>query len=453
VRDLRNPHNRDVKLRDDDDERTKSVIVVNEGSTRRVFVFWEGFARTYELHHGTVTIGRGTDCAICIEHPSVSRRHATLHLGASVAIEDLGSSNGTRVGGRKIAPNVAEPLEAGMLVEIGLATLVVHGGARLEGEENAPIAGASDVQEPTLARLDRLIGMVASSRISVILHGETGVGKEVAAEALHARSPRAKGPLVKINCAALPDALLEAELFGYERGAFTGANQTKPGLVEAADHGTLLLDEVAEMPLQTQAKLLRVLESREVMRVGAIAPRAVDVRFIAATHADLEARANAGTFRRDLFYRLNGITITIPPLRDRRAQIPSLARELALSACREQNLAPVSITSEAMRRLEQHAWPGNVRELRNVLERAILLAAGGAEIDVAHLQGIAAPRSAPAASGALHEEIASIERQRIVEALERAGGNQSKAAKLLGVSRRTLVNRLDEYGLPRPRKG
>jgi DNA-binding NtrC family response regulator len=193
-----------------------------------------------------------------------------------------------------------------------------------------------------------------------------------------------------------------------------------------------------------------VLESREVLRIGSLAPRTVDVRFLAATHADLEARCDAGTFRRDLFYRLNGITIAIPPLRDRPMQIPKLVREIVASACKEQGRAPISVSSEAMRRLEQHAWPGNVRELRNVVERAVLLA-GGRAIDVAHLEGLETS-SAPEASG-LHDEIATLERRRIVEALERAAGNQSKAAKLLGVSRRTLLNRLDEYGLPRPRKG
>jgi len=451
-----------VRVLDDDAERTKSVVLPEGGSPRRVLVFWEGFARTFELPAGSATIGRGPDCRVRIEHPSVSRQHAVLHIGSSVAIEDLGSSNGTRVGGRRLPRASIETLAPGTLVEVGLATLVVHGGARLEGDDNALVPLASDSQEPTLARLERLVKMVASSRISVILHGETGVGKEVCAGMLHRQSPRANGPFIKINCAALPDALLEGELFGHERGAFTGATQQKQGLVEAAHGGTILLDEVAELPLVTQAKLLRVLESREVMRIGAVTPRPIDVRFVCATHADLEARSRAGTFRSDLFFRLNGITITIPPLRDRRTQIASLARDFVAAACRDNGHPVVSVSPEAMRRLERHDWPGNVRELKNVCERAVLLAGGGT-ITPEHLAGIdgdtePAGRAAllpvaADASGALKTELSTIEHRRILEALQKSGGNQSKAAALLGMSRRTLLHRLDEYGVPRPRKG
>jgi two-component system response regulator AtoC len=447
-----------VRVLDDDAERTKSMAMPEGGATRRVLVFWEGFARTFDLTPGTATVGRGPDCRIRIEHPSVSRRHAALHIGTAVAIEDLGSSNGTRVGGRLVARESIEPLGPGALVEIGLATLVVHGGARLEGEENTAVPAVSDAQEPTLARLERLVQMVATSRISVILQGETGVGKEVTAERLHRQSARAGGPFIKINCAALPDALLEAELFGHEKGSFTGATQTKPGLVEAAHGGTLLLDEVAELPLTTQAKLLRMLESREVTRVGAVTPRAVDVRFVAATNADLEARVRDGRFRSDLFYRLNGIAITIPPLRDRRSQIPSLVLAFVAGACTDNGHGPVRVAPDALRKLERYAWPGNVRELRNVCERAVLLAGGGS-VKAEHLGDLAGDTSTPvapsagAAAGALRGELASLERQRIIEALARAAGNQSKTAELLGISRRTLLHRLDEYGVPRPRKG
>jgi transcriptional regulator with PAS, ATPase and Fis domain len=368
----------------------------------------------------------------------------------------LGSSNGTRLGGRKLERARLEPVAPGTLIEMGLVTMMVHGGDLLESEDGgATPASEADANEPTRERLERLVDLVARSRLSVILSGETGVGKEVMAEEIHRRSPRAGAPLVKINCAAFPEALLEGELFGYERGAFTGAAQAKPGLIETADQGSLLLDEVAEMPLPVQAKLLRVLEGREVQRLGALTPRKVDVRFISASHVDLEAAAKSGKFRMDLFFRLNGITVIIPPLRDRRGEIPALVRQFVMSACQEARTAVVAVTPAALDRMVQHDWPGNIRELRNVIDRALVLAAGG-DVDVAHLPGVGAASvdAAVRESGAgLGDRLAETERQHILEALAQTSGNQKKAAELLGISRRTLINRLDQYGLPRPRKG
>jgi transcriptional regulator with PAS, ATPase and Fis domain len=324
-----------------------------------------------------------------------------------------------------------------------------------------------------MARLFELIDLVARSTIPVLVIGETGVGKEVVSTAIHERSPRASGPLVRLNCAAMPEALLESELFGYERGAFTGAVQSKPGLVEAAHEGTLFLDEIGEIPLSTQAKLLRVLESGELLRLGALKPRSVDVRFVAATNRDLRGLVAEGRFRGDLYYRLDGITIPVPPLRARPADVPRMAEHFLAAAAGRAGRAAPRLSPDVVEVLTKYAWPGNVRELRNVMERAVALCGGGA-LTVAHvvlqaglpIAGLPGTREPPdwvpaagappprdaASGGRLLRLDPQRERAIIVEALERAGGNQSKACELLGISRRTLLHRLDEHGLPRPRK-
>ena len=222
-----------------------------------------------------------------------------------------------------------------------------------------------------MQRLYALLDVIAPSPLSVLVLGETGVGKEVFAEALHQRSQRRAKPLLKLNCAALPATIHEAELFGYEKGAFTGATAAKPGLFEAADGGTVMLDEIGDLPLVTQAKLLRVLETGEVLRLGSVKTTTVDVRFISATNVDLEARVEAGTFRADLFFRLDGISVVLPPLRDRKADIAPLARMFTARVATRMDRTAPQLSRDAIALLEQHAWPGNVRELRNVIERAL----------------------------------------------------------------------------------
>jgi two-component system response regulator AtoC len=434
------------------DERTETQT---PGATRpSILVYWQDHVSTHPLPaRGEIVVGRGDDCEIRVDHPSVSRRHMAIRVAEGVFVVDLASSNGTRLGGRRLSPNKPEVVPPGVLIEVGLATVIIGGSAGLDLAAG-PAPKHGDPAEPTMSRLERLIDVVSASRISVLLLGETGVGKEVLAQRIHSGSPRASCAFVRINCAAMPEALLEAELFGYERGAFTGAVQSKPGLVEAAHGGSLFLDEVGDMPLATQAKLLRVLESREVQRVGALEPRVIDVRFIAATNADLEARMREGTFRSDLYYRLNGITLAIPPLRDRRGEIPELVRGFIADACEAMGQAPSAISSRAMQSLETRDWPGNIRELRNAIERAVVLSRG-ATIDVEHVAfAQAAPRStkAPPSAGNLRADVEAVERARLVDALDRSAGNQTEAAKLLGISRRMLVGRLDLYGLPRPRK-
>jgi transcriptional regulator with PAS, ATPase and Fis domain len=309
------------------------------------------------------------------------------------------------------------------------------------------------VIDPAMRRLYELATRVARGTISVLVVGETGTGKEVLAELIHTHSPRAAGPLVRINCAAFAETLIESELFGHEKGAFTGAQRERAGLLEAADGGTVVLDEVGETTPAIQAKLLRVLEERAVLRVGASTPRPIDVRFVAATNRDLEGEIETGRFRRDLYFRLAGVVLAIPPLRDRPDDLVALAERFAAEAAARIDRPPPRLSPGALAALRAHPWPGNVRELRNVIERAVLLADGD-ELTAEHLPFAAA---APATGStpdpaALPSALAALERQRIVEALEAAHGNQTRAAAALGMPLRTLVKRLDQYNLPRPRK-
>jgi transcriptional regulator with PAS, ATPase and Fis domain len=295
---------------------------------------------------------------------------------------------------------------------------------------------------------------IAASDLSVLILGETGVGKEKLSRAVHEHSVRAKKPFVAINCAALNDNLLESELFGHERGAFTGADAVKQGLLESAAGGTVLLDEIGDISLPIQAKLLRVIEEREVRRVGGLKSRKIDVRFIAATNADLEGAAARGKFREDLYFRLSAATLVIPPLRERPNEIEILARRFATTAGARTG-GEKEISPEALTLLQGYSWPGNIRELRNVIERATLLS-GADPIGAEHLPVEKMQRTfvRPATHDGEAEALKGAdERERIIAALERAGGNQSQAAAILGVSRRTLINRLSQYDLPRPRKG
>jgi len=317
------------------------------------------------------------------------------------------------------------------------------------GDPTRPILADPAIRE-LVTQLDR----AAPAAISVLLLGETGVGKEVLAREVHERSGR-RGEFVAVNCAALTESLLESELFGHEKGAFTGAVQARAGLFEAADGGTLFLDEVGELSLSTQVKLLRVLEEKKVVRVGGRTPRALDVRFVAATNRDLELAIADGEFRQDLFYRLNGLTLHVPALRDRPADILALAEHFLSAACRASGQR-AELDPEVKEALLSYRFPGNIRELRNVIERAVLLSSGG-RIALSHLpsgllrkEGVAGDVLDPRAP--LIDRLNHLERGRIAAALEQCGGNQTQAAALLGISRRTLVTRLGQFDMPRPRK-
>jgi transcriptional regulator with GAF, ATPase, and Fis domain len=284
----------------------------------------------------------------------------------------------------------------------------------------------------------------------VLLQGETGTGKELFARTLHEQSPRRTRPLVKVNCAALTPSLVESELFGHEKGAFTGALQRRVGRFELAHGGTLFLDEVGELPPDVQAKLLRVLQEHEMERVGGTHTIRVDVRVVAATNRDLEAEVRANRFRADLFFRLNVFPITIPPLRERRADIPALGAAFLAALAPRLGGTPKTVDADALVYLQTYDWPGNVRELHNVLERASILTRGTV-IRRADLPELASRSEAPPAPDlerrSLKDRVHAYERSLVVAALRRANGNQSEAARLLRTSRATLQYKMKAFGL------
>jgi DNA-binding NtrC family response regulator len=534
---------------------------------------------------GAVTIGRAPRCDIAVPDESISRRHATLHVGERLTLEDLGSANGTRVQGRRLAPGESAAVAAGEAFQLGTIMAVVraadapfrprrlwpHGyfegrldeecdvnarsratfavaRIRAEGELDgatvldaltgvlragdvvgqytqgefelllrgvspehatrvvaripkafaaagvtvvighacfprdgrtaaellaaaASAAGADNTRaappEGAMADVRRMADRVAASSLSVLILGETGVGKELLAEYIHQRSPRHDRPLLRLNCAALAPTLLESELFGHERGAFTGADRPKPGLLEGANGGSVFLDEIGELPEPLQVKLLRVIEDRKVQRVGGLTPREINVRFIAATNRNLEEEVARGRFRRDLLYRINAMTLVIPPLRQRLREIEPLARGFADEIARELGRPELDLAPDALDVLRRYAWPGNIRELRNVVMRAAIMC-GDSTIRVEHLPREVSQRGGedtptrdrparPAARpGSIRDSVrstvAQVEKAAILEALAASGGNQHEAASRLGIHRRTLMRRLDEYGIPRPRK-
>jgi DNA-binding NtrC family response regulator len=302
------------------------------------------------------------------------------------------------------------------------------------------IIGKSSPMQEIFATITR----VAPTRATVLLAGESGVGKDMIARAIHQHSPRKDRPFVKINCTAIPENLMESELFGYEKGAFTGANTSKPGKFEQADTGTVFLDEIGDVPGSVQVKLLRVLQEREFERLGSNKTQHTDVRVIAATNVDLRAALEQGTFREDLYYRLNVVPMNIPPLRERKEDIPYLVEHFAKKFGGE-------ISEGAMERLMSYHWPGNVRELENVVERSVLLAQGP-RVEEGDVKIDTAPRRATAAAGGDHflpegMTLDQYEQSVIREALKRADGNKSQAARLLGLTRNALRYRLAQMGI------
>lgn len=289
-------------------------------------------------------------------------------------------------------------------------------------------------RHPTVRAALRLLGRVAKTNSTVLLTGESGTGKELFARALHGLSERKEGPFIGVNCAAIPETLLENELFGHEKGAFTGAHRRQVGRFESAHGGTLLLDEIGDLPLRTQSKVLRVLEERTFERVGSSRSLKADVRLVAATNRDLRSMVEAGGFRDDLYYRLEVFPIELPPLRDRASDIPLLAQHLVEAIAVRQGVASRVLTSEAAGLLEHHEWPGNVRQLANVLERAMIVGEGP-RLEAVELKAL------------LSAESGRSERQRICDALDQSAGDKHRAAEYLGMSYRTLLRRIKEHDL------
>ena len=331
-----------------------------------------------------------------------------------------------------------------------------------------------------MRRIFRLVRKVAGTDSTVLLAGESGTGKELIARSLHVQSRRAAGPFVPVNVGALPESLIESELFGHVRGAFTGASEDRPGLIEAADRGTLFLDEIGDMPLATQVRLLRTLESSEVRRVGDNATRLVDIRVIAATHRDLRREVASGRFREDLFYRLNVVQIDLPPLRERREDIGLLASYFLERVSARAGRPGLAFSPEAMQRLERYDYPGNVRELENAIEHAVAVAEGRVIVGADLPAAIRSPRLLPEGTGEGFEgvprpvesvgawraerggppvvedgaprqtwSLADVEKEHIQLVLARHRGNATTAARQLGISRTTLWRKLREYGLRR----
>jgi DNA-binding NtrC family response regulator len=563
----------------EDDDPTGNVLAIepDDESTLCAQVSVDGVVTVHALPiDGGVDIGRAASCDLVIEHPSVSRRHATLQV-APLQIVDQNSRNGTRLRGAALQPGIAVPIAIGEAVQLGHVTILIHqkpvelvtGSTQRSSSEalvrqidlecarsarsGSPFAVArvhvergevtyeqlratlrmtdvvadsrrrfelllpeTSAEQVTgaIARVNQLlascgaeariavarypydgttaealiarvweqletgasasamagvralIAQVAAADVSVLISGETGVGKELCAEMVHRQSARALRPFVKLNCSTITESLIESELFGHERGAFTGATASTPGLLEAGHGGTVFLDEIGELPLLAQAKLLRVLEERVVRRVGSSAGRTLDIRFVCATNRYLPDEIDAGRFRRDLYYRINGVTITIPPLRERPGEIGALARAFAMRP--RGTASPATLADDVLAALVNHPWPGNVRELRNTIERALVLAgAGRVKPEHLTLDGVARRPSVPTMpiervssseitpvplDQSLATAVAEVERRRILDALELCGGNQTRAARMLGISRNTLLTRLDTYGLPRPRK-
>ncbi len=303
-------------------------------------------------------------------------------------------------------------------------------------------------RSPVMERVFQIVRQVAPTRATVLIQGESGTGKELIANAIHLNSPRARRPFVAVNCGALAPTLLESELFGYEKGAFTNALKTKPGRFEIADGGTIFLDEISETSPEFQVKLLRVLQDQTFERVGGVAPIKVDVRVLAATNRDLRARIAEGKFREDLFYRLNVVTLELPPLRDRREDIPLLVDAFKREFAQADNRPEIEIAPKAMQLLQDFNWPGNVRQLRNVIEGLVVMN-NGREV---------APRDLPPeiaraqpVKGAVHLRLgmsmADAERELIKATLAEQDGNRAQTARILGIGRKTLYRKMEEYGL------
>lgn len=424
----------------------------------------EGERRIVELPLGEpLILGRSQQCGLTLPDGRASRSHARLYWEAGeLYVQDLSSRNGTLVNGVKLEKE-ASRLNAGDRIRIGshefLVALVSQEEARSRVTSRVPVEESSEVGRelvvaaPQMTRTYGFARRIAATNTTALVLGETGTGKDVLVRQMHAWSPRAGGPLIRVNCAALPEALAESELFGHEKGAFTGAVQRKIGLAEAAHGGTLFLDEIGELSPQVQAKLLTMLENRSVTRVGSTKEIPVDLRVVAATHRDLTAEVEAGRFREDLYYRIGVVILRVPPLRERVPEIMLLAELFAKKFGKGAGFSKdrVEFSVEAQDAICQHRWPGNIRELRNAIEHAMLVS-NGETIRAEHLPEPVTRKKGQGPSASLQgagmkNQVADLERQTIEQALFKTGGNRTHAALELGVSLRSLLYKIKKYGI------
>jgi transcriptional regulator with PAS, ATPase and Fis domain len=420
-----------------------AYLVVRAGDDSRVIDLREG---------DELVLGRGDDAAVRIDDAKASREHVRVACkNGALTMQDLGSRNGTLLN-RELVKGEARPLRSGDLMWIGDTEILVAEGATAAEPETPTEGPPRKIDIPGLVVADdgmvevfSMVERVAKRPTTVLLLGETGVGKEVVAERIHAASDRADKPFVRINCGALPENLLESELFGYERGAFTGADRRKLGLFESAHTGSIFLDEIGELRAPLQAKLLRALEARTIMRLGGREEIPIDVRIIAATNRDLEDEVKKGNFRGDLYFRVSAFTIKIPPLRDRPNEIALLADLFLRRLAAHNGTQAPKVSAEVRALLERYDWPGNVRELHNAMERALVLS-DGKEILPGHLPE-SLDRAGEPAQTPIKARMESVEQKTIEDALAAENGNQTRAARRLGISRRTLVYKLEKYQL------
>jgi DNA-binding NtrC family response regulator len=413
----------------------------------RVRIKERGRERCQTVPRTGLSVGKGPDNDVVLGDPFVSTRHLRIEPRAGRwYLSDLGSTNGTLLGGSRVE---RAELPFGLPLQLGDTELVLEPPVASEGARPSVFERMVS-RDPGMRRVFELVERVAPSDAAVAILGDTGTGKELVARALHARSPRAEAPFIPVNCSAIAETLIESELFGHEKGAFSGAERLRKGAFEEAHGGTIFLDEIGELPFDLQAKLLRILELGEVKRVGASRPITVDVRVVAATHRDLRAQVRAGRFREDLFYRLCVVPITVPPLRQRRGDVRLLAETfLEASAPRGQALR---WSEEALKQLEGYDWPGNVRQLRNVVQRALLFRGEGQVVpasavvfeDTRSGSGDTGDDDTLYVRGLTLEEL---EREAIRLSLRRHRGQRSAVVRELKIAKSTVLKRIGQWGL------
>jgi DNA-binding NtrC family response regulator len=406
-----------------------------------------GRDRTVPLGAGGLAVGKDVANDLAVDDPFVSARHLRIEPGRGTwLVVDLGSTNGTFISGARVA---RAELPLGVPVTLGDAELVLEAPDAPEPARAAIFEGMTS-RDPGMRAVFDLVERVAAAEVPAAILGETGTGKELVARALHARSPRSAGPFVPVNCSAIAETLIESELFGHEKGAFSGADRLRKGAFEEAHGGTIFLDEIGELPFELQAKLLRTLELGEVKRVGASRPLTVNVRIVAATHRDLRAQVRAGKFREDLYYRLCVVPVHVPPLRQRRGDVRALA-QLFLDGATPRGV-PLRWSEEALAKLEAYDWPGNVRQMRNVVLRALLFRGEGQTVPASAVT-FDDTRAAPA-PGADDDtmfcrglSMDEIEREAIRLSLRRNQGKRAAVVKELGIAKSTVIKRIAQWGL------